>query len=395
MRICRVSRSFPPTMGGLERHVELLSRHQARRGDTVWVLQPIDEGVPESGLTLIRVALGPLYRRIYAGRIAAKITTTVFAVRAVMIARRLHRNHPFDLIHVHGDILETLVLALWSWFSRVPVILTLHSGLNRRPLYRSLAASVFRCIDGVIAVSPEIREDLLSVGVKADRIAVIPSGVDTGRFCPPTAEERKVARATLGLRDSEMAVISVGRLHPVKGYDELIRSVANLGPTAPLRIILVGNGPEEQPLRQQARGFPNVLLVGRVDSGEIIRYLHAADVFVLPSVDLPGMREGTPTALLEAMACGLPVVCADAGGIRHVVRDAENGLLVPQRDAASLSSAFLKLLDQPQLRRLFGERNAALAREREWRKVAEQVTGFYEQIRKMKAMRTRAAIWNQ
>ncbi len=392
MRICRVSRSFPPVVGGLERHVELLSRHQARRGDDVWVLQPLDQGVLESGLTLVRVRLGPLSRWIYAGRSATKLATAVFAARSAVVAHQLHRQRPFDLLHVHGDIIEVLIHMGWGWAGEIPVILTLHSGLNRRPLYRWLAAGLFRFVDGFIAVSLETREDLLNVGVDAGRIAVIPSGLDTDTFRPPSAEERQAARAALRLRDDETAIVSVGRSHPVKGHDVLIRSVAALGSA---RVFMVGDGPEEGRLRRQARDLPNIEFVGHVDHPAIVRYLHAADIFVLPSVDLPGVREGTPTALLEAMACRLPVVCTDAGGLRHLVRDNENGLMVSQGDSAGLAAALSQLLSRPQLGRLFGERNAAFARAREWRNVTEQVAAFYEQIRHLKRMRVSAEAWNR
>jgi glycosyltransferase involved in cell wall biosynthesis len=387
MRICRVSRSFPPKVGGLERHVEMLSRSQARRGDDVWVLQPVDQGVPEPGLTLVRVGLGPIAPWIHGGRTAAKAATTAFAARAAAAARRLHRGRRFDMVHLHGDVIEAMAHAAWASARGVPIVLTLHSSLNQRALYRRLAAAVFRHLNGFIAVSEEIRRDLVSVGVESDRIAVIPSGLDVGRFRRPTADERRAARAALQLQDDETAVVTVGRAHAVKGHHVLLRAVADRRPPDALRLFVIGDGPQARALREQARSLPHVDLVGGLDHAAVVTYLHAADIFVLASVDLPGVREGTPTAVLEAMACGLPVVCTDAGGLRHLVRDGENGLIVSQGDPAGLRAALVHLAQRPSIRRLFGERNAERARERAWPNVTERVADFYSLVSAARAAR--------
>ncbi len=379
LRICRVSRSFSPAVGGLERHVELLSRYQARQRHELWVLQPARDDELEPGVTLIRVDLGWLSRKIYEGPTAAKFATGVFASRAARAARRLHRAHGFDVVHVHGDLIEAACLGSWGRLSRVPVILTLHSGLNRRRLYRMLAKRLHWLIDGFVAVSPAIRETLVQLGIEPDRIAVISSGVEVSRFRPPEADERAAARASLGLQVSEMLVVSVGRLHAVKAYGDLIRAASAFG-REPARFVVVGDGPEANTLRRQAHDLPNVQFVGRVNHDGIKQYLHAADVFVLPSRDFSGITEGVPTALLEAMACGLPVVCTDAGAMRDLIQEGQNGLVVPQRDPTSLGTALHKLLRSPELRRRFGERNATVVLDRDWQRVADRVTAFYERI---------------
>ncbi|MGH8244834.1 MAG: glycosyltransferase family 4 protein, partial [Gammaproteobacteria bacterium] len=258
--------------------------------------------------------------------------------------------------------------------------------------YRGIATRLFRLVDGFICVSPPIREDVLSLGLPGDRITVIPSGLDTRRFRPPTNEERVAARANLSLRDDEAMILSVGRLHPVKAYADLVRTAAGTPISPTVRFVVVGDGPERARLRRLAQGLPNVQFVGGVDRLQVINYLHAADMFVMPSVDLPGVREGTPTAVLEAMACGLPIVCTDSGGLGHVVRDGENGLVFSQRDVRGLRAALQRLLASPELRRRFGERNATLVRERDWRRTADRVTAFYEHILRMRMMGQRADV---
>ncbi len=380
MQICRVTRSFPPATGGLELHAELLSRYQARRGDQVWVLQPQQEGVLEPGATLCRVPLGPLRPWIYRGRTPAKIATSVFAARAATLASRLYRRHLFDLIHLHGDALEAFFLAAFTRSMRVSRIVTLHSGLNRQRRYRQLAARVFRSVDGFIAVSPVIRDQVQELGVEPDRIAVISSGVNLLEFRPPSSQDRMAARAGLALCDGELLILSVGRLHAKKGYGDLMEAVVGLATPQRVRVAIVGDGPERETLQRRAQDVQSVSLVGAIDHGDVIRYLHAADIFVVPSIDLSGDGEGTPTALLEAMACRLPVVCTDAGGLGQLIRDGENGLVVSQRDPTNLRIALQRLLAQPRLRARFGERNAALAPARDWSAVATQVSVFCDRV---------------
>lgn len=380
VNICRVSKSFLPRQDGWAAHAFHLSEHQAALGHTVLVLQPFSPSEERGGLTIRHVPLGP-----FADHLEGKAAGVVLCGRALPSVISLHRRQALDILHLHGDVLEALVLAPWTRMARVPAVLTLHSGLNRRARYRFLAQRVFRLLDGFIAVSPAVRDDLLSLGVPTDRIAVISSGVDTRRFRPPTPGERLAARAALRLRDEEMVILSVGRLHAVKGYTALIRGVDGLAVRPAPRVFVLGEGPQGRALRQEARDLPNMQFVGGVGREDVVRYLHAADVFILPSVDLPGVREGTPTALLEAMACGLPVVCTDSGGMGQVIRDGEGGLVVPQHDPVSLRAALQMLLTRPPLRRRFGRYNAALSHEHEWRRTAGRVVAFYEYVRERSA----------
>ena len=350
----------------------------------MWVLQPVRGGLLEPGATMVRVAVGPCSRWIQGSRTTAKLGTTGFAARATLVARRLDRQHQFGVIHIHGDLIEVLFVGCWGRLRGTPVILTLHGGLNQRRLYRWLASRIFRLVDGFIVVSPTIRDTLLSFGVSSDRIAVIPSGVDTTRFCPPHIRDRTAARTSLGLQNGDLLVVSVGRLYALKGYAELIKAATGFDSASPPRFVVLGDGPDRDALRHQARSLPHVHFAGPVDHDGIVRHLHAADVFVLPSVDTPGMREGLPTAMIEAMACGLPVVCTDSGGMRDVIQHGQTGLVVPQGDVARLHAALRKLLMSPELRKSFGERNAAWARERDWRAVAGQVTAFYDYVRGMR-----------
>jgi len=367
VNVCRVSRAFFPVIDGAAQHVWGLSRAQAGRGHVVWLLQPHVDAMPDTppGLLVRRVPTGPLYAGLYRSKAAL---AAFAATAAVTILARRRAMRP-DVIHAHGDAIEAACLAFAARRLRVPLVLTIHGGLTARPRYRRWAPVLFRGVDRFIVVAPSVREQLLALGVAAGRVSVISSGVDLSRFRRAAAERP----AGGGAR-----VIAVGRLHPVKGFEYLIRAMRRLedaGRKASLAI--VGDGPERGRLAAEAAGLSSVELLGEQPPERVAALLAEAQIFALPSVDIGTQSEGTPTAAIEAMAAGLPVVCTASGGLGDLVQDGVSGLVVPPRDAVALAGAIARLADDAALRQAMGERNRALARSRDWSVVAGAVDDVY------------------
>ncbi len=199
-------------------------------------------------------------------------------------------------------------------------------------------------VDGLIAVSPEVKESILAtmVGVSADKIAVIPNGVDTRRY--RQSARRETTRARLGLSAAERVVAVVATFKEQKGHRYLIEAARALAHDFPdTRYLLIGDGELRPDIERQIAadlGASFRLLGMRPDVPEL---LAAADLFVLPS-----LWEGLPMALIEAMAAGLPVVATDVSGTRGVMLDGETGLLAPPGDAAALGWAIATLLAAPE-----------------------------------------------
>ena len=185
--------------------------------------------------------------------------------------------------------------------------------------------------------------------VDAGRIDVIPTGIDVTRF-EPRPRDRAI-RGAHGVQDTEQLIVCVGRLDRYKGHDHLLEAFAALARERPrARLLLVGDGRFREALTARARSAglaERVRFSGAV--GDVRPALAAADVFVQASDE-----EGLPGAVLEAMAMGLPVVATDVGGTREAVNDGVTGLLVPARDAAALTAAVTRLLDDPGLAARFG-----------------------------------------
>jgi glycosyltransferase involved in cell wall biosynthesis len=371
MHIVRISISFPPRICGWSQHAFALSREQAAAGHAVTVLQPFPDAPTPSGAHVELVPSKALLARW--GCLHGRVE---FGIRAATQLRKLHQRQPIDVVHLHGDIHEIAPVRAVTRSLGVPLVLTCHSGLARGRAYRLLAPPILRSVDRAIGVSEAVVEDLRSVGIPADRLTAISSGIDTKRFAPADTTRRQAARRSLGLPSDAFLIACVARLDPVKGHADLLEAM-RIGAGTCGELLLVGNGPLDAELRAAARDLPGVHFLGEQPAEHVRDVLAAADAAVLASVDLLGVREGTPTCVLEAMACGLPLVVTDVGNLRQLVAGTDEGILVPQRAPAALAAALQLLGKDATFRLRLGDANRARALDRDWQRVASRVTDWY------------------
>lgn len=306
---------------------------------------------------------------------AGHLADLIFNERVMSFALRESSRWRPDIIHVHGDIVDAAVQIRLGRRLGVPVVLTLHASLNRRRRYRMLARRILSRLDGVIGVSASARDDAVSLGVPVDHTAVISSGVDP-KFAEPDPTARARVRRELGIADDVVVTAFVGRLEPVKGVGTLASAAARLDPRAH-RVLVLGDGSEG---RYLTGGGPALLHLGERAKPEVLDVLRASDLFVMPSVDLPGQREGTPTAMLEALVVGLPLVVSDAGGIPDLIRGSAHGEIVPQNDPDRLARAIGALAGSADVRRDIAKRNRDLGRSFLWPSIATRVLAFYARV---------------
>lgn len=219
--------------------------------------------------------------------------------------------------------------------------------LRRLPGRRRLAEGLVRGASTLLFASAPLRDAfvaLLPAGARdaAARCHVQPMGFDP---VAPGPGGRVAARWALGLGPDAPVALCLSRLVPIKGVDVAIDAVARCA--APVTLLVAGDGPEAEALRARAAPLGHrVRFLGEVRGGARTDAFAAADVFVAPSRPLDGGRtEGTPTAALEAMSAGLPVVASRTGGLPDVVGDA--GALVAPEDAAALAAALDRLAGRP------------------------------------------------
>ena len=273
-------------------------------------------------------------------------------LRVLRVAWKLHsflRQGQFDLVHTHGYFADICAIPC-ARLAGMKSIATCHGYINndrKFRLYNHLDRLFLRLSTAVIAVSEGIGEELLRAGITEKQIRVIPNGVPAGPDSLRAKQLRLERRSALKLTGDELVVGYLGRLSEEKGVKFLVEAVARLkGQGAAVKLLLVGDGPSRREIEELSKnrlGNGYVVFAGFQENTE--QWLPAMDVFALPS-----LTEGTPMALLEAMAARVPVVASAVGGVPKVVKDGENGLLVPAGNVEELAGALARLLTGDGLR---------------------------------------------
>jgi glycosyltransferase involved in cell wall biosynthesis len=229
-----------------------------------------------------------------------------------------------------------------------------------------------RRVDAFVTISHEIDAELENLGISRSQRVFIPNGVEIERFQPISSPEKLALRLKLSLPAGPL-VIYTGRFVHEKRLDLLLKAWGQLQSGYPdATLLLVGDGEESAGLKASAG--PGVVFPGQME--DVLPYLQAADIFVLPSA-----TEGLSNALLEAMAVGLPVVATSVGGAPDLIKDGENGWLIPADDVGALSSAINTLLIEENLRRSLGESARQIIIEQyALRVVADRLRSLYDSI---------------
>jgi glycosyltransferase involved in cell wall biosynthesis len=273
--------------------------------------------------------------------------------------RRIVRDRQIDIVHAHEYKTDLLALML-SEFERVIPLATVHgwTGHSRRErsLYYPIDRRLLTRYPRLIAVSGEIRQQLVASGARPDRVTVVLNGINAEQF-NRQLERNTTARAALGFEPRHTVIGAIGRLEPQKRFDVLIEATAEVHRDRPdVRLVIAGEGSTRAALADLAarRLPPGVCrMLGHCD--DVAAVHHGIDVFVQSSD-----YEGTPNAVLEAMAFQSPIVATDVGGTAEIARHGEHALIVPPRDSAALAQAIRTLLADP----VAAHRRAAAARRR-------------------------------
>jgi glycosyltransferase involved in cell wall biosynthesis len=257
--------------------------------------------------------------------------------------RHLVRERRIDLVHAHDYKTNLLALLLARTEGVIPLS-TAHGWTGRswreQRLYYPIDKRLLGRFPLVIAVSGQIRRDLLRAGARPERVRTVLNGIDHQAFQRPPEREAD-ARVRLGIQPGEIVIGGIGRLAPEKRFDLLLEAVATLRRQRPeLRLLIAGDGPSRAALEA---------LASRLGIGSACRFLghygsvaalhHALDVLVQSSI-----YEGTPNVVLEAMALETPVVATDAGGTAEIIDHGVHGLVVPPNDAAAIVQAVERTL---------------------------------------------------
>ena len=300
------------------------------------------------------------------------------APRALAIRRYLKQHGPFDVVHGHsskgGALARLAGIGLPGIRVYTPhALFTMNPGL--KPAAKWVFATIERILawfaDGIILVSEDERLHAVEVALPPKKLFTIPNGVRL-----PTAPPAENLRAKMGVPSDAVCVGFVGRFVPQKAPENLLRAFATLAGRFPkTRLMMVGDGSLEAALHEQATALniaDRVCWPGPMNGAEA---MFAFDIFVLPS-----RYEGFPYVLMEAMAARLPIVMTHVGGAGTLVRDGENGFVVPPDDVNQLTATLDRLLADESRRRELGNRGGELVQEFSIQKMVEKTVALYQSL---------------
>ena len=348
MRLAFVSSNRIPGVGGLSSYVESLAPAVRRHGHDVSVVSLADA---KPGWVRWFVER-PGYAFDYLGA-GLGLRWTYPRVEALLARRlrRLHARAPLDVVMPQDPVAFRAVERAFPT-RRPTVVGTLHGYL----VYEHLADKTLRAgrtearlwakerayytgADLLIAVDTRLRDHAVAYGAPATRVRVMKNFVDTEWFSPaPPAGDRWPGR---------WIVLCPRRLVAKNGVVFAARAAALL--EAPHHLVIAGDGPDRPNV--EASLPKNAEILGYVPHDQLPDLMRRADVVVVPSVHEKGVEEATSVSAIEAMATGRPVVVCAVGGLRELVDDGTNGLVVPERDPAALADAIRRLTAEPELAR--------------------------------------------
>ncbi len=390
LRVCMLTTGFPRFSGDLFGvFIFELARALVARGSEVEVVAPHQRGVPTrermEGIEVSRFYYfwpAFLQRVAYGGGIPTNVRRSWWARLQVPFfllgygwqARCV--GEKADLVHCHWTI-SGLVAAWFLGRDKALVLSVRGSDINLldKGWMRGLNRYITARMNVVIAVSEDIAAKLEQGGVAREKISVVYNGVDA-RFCPGKQREQ---RDQLQLPVAHFVMLFVGLLVPVKGLQVLIEALSRWD-EGPWLCVLVGDGPLLEELRtaaERAGIAEHLLFAGRRPSQEVSAWMQAADVLVLPSYS-----EGRPNVVLEAQACGIPVVATRVGGTTELVVEGETALLVDSGDVEGLGLALATLRDDAALCKEMGRRARAHveASGLTWDHSAAQMEAIYRRV---------------
>ena len=355
-------------VGGPALHVAYLTAGLAERGyDTTLVAGTIARG--EESMAFVADAhnvhvetLSELHREI----------SPIRDLRAILRLARLIRRERPTILHTHTAKAGAVgrIAALLAGNARPPIVVhTFHGHVLRgyfgRTMtfgFRTLERWLARATTSLVAVSPEVRDDLVALRVApASKFTVVRLGIDLAHRIASDDDQRRETRRQMGLRDDEFVVGWVGRMTAVKNTDRVVRALqtlVDLGVDA--RLLLVGDGPDRDHLERYAHELgvmKRCLFLGYQE--DVARFYDAIDALVLPSVN-----EGTPVSVIEALAAERPAVATRVGGTPDIIRDGIDGFLVDPADNGELADRLAELAGDAPRRAAMGAAGRARVLER-------------------------------
>ncbi len=369
MRIAYVVPTFPPDKGGMGNAAYHMAVKTVEMGHEVVVFTPLYRNLKETVNNHFKVV---------------RVRPFVKYGKAAFVPQLLFHLWNFDIVHLHYPFFGG-VEAVWllkKCKKRLKLIVSYHmdvvgTGL-KSAIFRAhtnlFLSRIISSADRVIVSSYDYAEhSYINDLVSREKIVEIPFGVDD-MFIPQDKDKELMGR--WGITYDELVVLFVGGLEYFKGVDCLIKSIPFL--KGKVKLLVVGDGPLMDSCKRLVDNLKlsnKVLFAGFAAEEELVKYYNLSDVFILPSID---RSEAFGIVLIEAMACGKPVISANLPGIRTVIDEKYNGFLVAPGSVPDIAKKIQMLLDSGELRRRFGQNGRRKVLERyNWDEVGKKLNEVY------------------
>ncbi|MEO0268211.1 MAG: glycosyltransferase family 4 protein [candidate division WOR-3 bacterium] len=310
----------------------------------------------------------------------AKLQVPLFFISYFYFTYRLIKKLKINIIHSHWIIPSGLIGSFFKKFLKVKHITTAHAidvyTIEKLPFRKILAEFIYNNSDYIICVSNILREKILKIlnkkgASEKEKIFVKPMGMKI-----PFVKDKKIKK-------EKFNILFLGRFVEKKGIKYLLyalQKVINVHKNVTLN--LGGTGPLEIELKNLVKelNLENyVNFLGWVERERIPEILSESDLLVVPSIITEeGDTEGLPTVILEAMGAGVPVIASDVGGIRDVIENSVNGLIVPPGDVESLKKAIITIIENEKLREKFIKEGINLAQNYDWEKIGNFYVSLFK-----------------
>ena len=337
MKVLQVGKFYPPHMGGIETHVQVLSRELQKRVNVEVLVANETKDDEEFWDDRVKVTRVGTRLKLSGAPLCPGLSSKIRRAKA-------------DIVHLHLPNPPAILSYLASGH-RGQVIATYHSDIVRQQFLAKAFDPILRLFlrkcAAIIATSEKYVKTSPVLTDYVDRCRIIPYGIPIKQFS--TYDSEKIAR--IRKQYGPRLIISVGRLIYYKGFMHLIDAMRNIDG----HLLIVGDGHLREDLENRARAnnvSHKITFLGEVHNDDTVPYYHAADVFALASI---ARSEAFGIVQLEAMACGKPVVNTDLdSGVPWVSLHEKTGLTVPPNDPLALAGAINKLLDDPELSEAYG-----------------------------------------
>ena len=375
MHICMITREFPPDLGGISYYVYYLSKKLQERGHEITVItrgstrKTTREVV--DGINVVRVTFFPIY----------PFHIWIHGAFVNQALKSIERN--LTLIHLHSPVTPPIKTSL-------PKLTTVHTPsktdaryheildfyslaekMQSKIFYPHIEARLFNLSKMVTSVSFSVAKELREYGLGPGDVTVIGNGVNEQIFVPIRKKDL-----------TKKYVLYTGGLRARKGLFDFIDCAKYVSETnLNIRFLICGTGPFlprllDKVLKMGLQRY--VLFLGHISREKLVMTYQNATIHVVPS-----HYEGLPTVLLEAMACGLPVVATDVGANNEVISSGKNGFLVPPKSPKIMAEAIISLLNDSSMRRKIGEEaRKTIETKYTWDKITDKVLICYDNILK-------------